>query len=60
MGKTTQPSEANLAWREAEIALSEARGMPGGRERYEALKRAGRLRLQAQRLLESEQRPSDN
>jgi hypothetical protein len=45
--------EADLAWRAAEEALAEARRMPGGRERHEALKRAGRLRLHAQRLLES-------
>jgi len=42
--------EVEEAWREAEAALEKARSMPGGAERIEALKQAGRLRLQADKL----------
>ena len=45
-----KPSEAERAWQVAQTALSEARSMPPGAERNEALKRAGRLRLEAERM----------
>ena len=60
MEQEKQPSDADRAWQAAENALSDARRMPGGRERYEALKRAGRLRLNAQRLLEPTQHRGDD
>jgi hypothetical protein len=34
-------------WKVAEAALAKARGLPGGAERIEALKQAGRLRFEA-------------
>jgi hypothetical protein len=34
-------------WQAAQIALNDAQKLPGGPERIEALKRAGRLRYQA-------------
>ena len=36
-------------WKAAELALEAARRLPGGAERIEALKQAGRLRLDADR-----------
>jgi hypothetical protein len=36
-------------WKAAEAALEKARGLPGGAERIEALKQAGRLRFEADR-----------
>jgi len=36
-------------WKVAEAALEKARGLPGGAERIEALKQAGRLRFEADR-----------
>lgn len=50
MEQEKQPTAAEREWVAAELALAEARRMPGGAERYEALKRAGRLRLRAERL----------
>ncbi|MGY3353504.1 hypothetical protein ACVWZK_000167 [Bradyrhizobium sp. GM0.4] len=50
MGQKEQQLEADRAWQEAEAALAEARNFPAGSERHEALKRAGRLRLEAERL----------
>jgi hypothetical protein len=40
----------------AEAALKKARGLPGGAERIEALKQAGRLRFEADRKQEKETR----
>jgi len=37
----------NEDWAEAQAALAAAQAMPGGPERIEALKRAGRMRFQA-------------
>ena len=37
-------------WKVAEAALEKARGLPGGAERIEALKQAGRLRFEADRI----------
>jgi hypothetical protein len=37
-------------WKVAEAALEKARGLPCGAERIEALKQAGRLRLEADRI----------
>ena len=36
-------------WKVAEAALEKARALPGGAERIEALKQAGRLRFEADR-----------
>jgi hypothetical protein len=44
-----KPSEADLAWEAAEAALDAARQLPAGVERFEALKKAGKLRLEADR-----------
>ena len=43
-------AEVEEAWQNAEAALKSAREIPGGAERIEALKQAGRLRLQADNL----------
>lgn len=43
-------AEVEEAWQNAEAALKSAREIPGGPERIEALKQAGRLRLQADNL----------
>jgi hypothetical protein len=43
------PSEADLAWKAAQAALDVARQLPAGAERFEALKQAGKLRLEADR-----------
>lgn len=37
----------NQDWAEAQAALAAAQAMPGGPERIEALKRAGRMRFHA-------------
>ncbi len=42
-----KPSSADLAWREAQAALEAARQLPAGLERFEALKKAGKLRFDA-------------
>ena len=42
-----KPSDAELAWKAAETALEAARQLPVGVERFEALKRAGKLRFDA-------------
>ena len=46
-----QKMEADDAWDAAEKALEEARNLPAGAERIEALRRAGKLRFEASRLL---------
>jgi hypothetical protein len=46
-----QKMEADEAWDAAQKALEEAQNLPAGVERIEALKRAGKLRLEASRLL---------
>jgi hypothetical protein len=42
-----KPSDADLDWRVAQAALEAARQLPAGVERFEALKRAGKLRFDA-------------
>ena len=42
-----KPSDADLAWRAAQAALEAARQLPAGVERFEALKKAGKLRFDA-------------
>ena len=42
-----KPSNADLAWRAAQAALEAARQLPAGVERFEALKKAGKLRFDA-------------
>ena len=41
----------DVDWKVAEAALEKARSLPGGAERIEALKQAGRLRFDADRKL---------
>jgi len=43
-------SEAEEAWESAQKALEEAQRLPGGPERIDALKRVGKLRLEASKL----------
>lgn len=45
MGKLSKRTDDD--WRAAEAALAEARSLPGGPERIEALKNAGKLRFAA-------------
>jgi hypothetical protein len=40
-------SKADLAWKAAQAALEAARQLPAGGERCEALKKAGKLRFDA-------------
>jgi hypothetical protein len=42
-----RPSNAELVWRAAEDALEAARQLPAGVERFEALKKAGKPRFDA-------------
>ena len=42
-----KPTKADLAWTAAQAALEAARQLPAGFERCEALKRAGKLRFDA-------------
>ena len=44
---TKKPSKAELAWKTAQAALEAARQLPAGVERFEALKKAGKLRFDA-------------
>jgi hypothetical protein len=44
------PTELEEQWRAAEAALSAAQKLPGGSERIEALRRAGQLRFEADKL----------
>jgi hypothetical protein len=45
--RARKPSESELAWKAAQAALEAARQLPAGVERCEALKRAGKLRFDA-------------
>ena len=54
-----KPSEADLAWTAAQAALDAARQLPAGVERFEALKRAGKLRLEADRQRTTEIGPGE-
>ena len=45
--RAKKPSKADLAWQAAETALEAARQLPAGLERCEALKKAGKLRFDA-------------
>ena len=45
--KAEKPSKADLAWKAAQAALEAARQLPAGVERCEALKKAGKLRFDA-------------
>ncbi len=45
--RARKPSESELAWTAAQAALEAARQLPAGFERCEALKKAGRLRFDA-------------
>jgi hypothetical protein len=42
-----KPNDADLAWKAAQAALEAARQLPAGVERFEALKKAGKLRFDA-------------
>ena len=42
-----KPNNADLAWTAAQAALDAARQLPAGVERCEALKKAGKLRFDA-------------
>jgi hypothetical protein len=42
-----RPTKADLAWKAAQAALEAARELPAGVERCEALKKAGKLRFEA-------------
>ena len=42
-----KPNDADLAWKAAQAALEAARQLPAGVERFEALKKAGKLRFNA-------------
>jgi hypothetical protein len=53
MGRSEIAKEAELAWQLTQQALEEARLMPGGPERSEALKRAGKLRFEADKLCQA-------
>jgi hypothetical protein len=44
-----KPSTAEEDWKVAEAALEAARQLPAGVERFEALKKAGQLRYNADR-----------
>lgn len=44
-------TEAEEAWEQAQTALTTAQELPRSPERFEALKRAGKLRLKASNLL---------
>jgi hypothetical protein len=58
--KTGIPSEVQEQWQAADAALSAAQKLPGGPERIEALRKAGRLRFEAdkrRRALEIQNRP---
>jgi len=57
-GPTSSGHDANAedAWEAAERALEEARQITGGAERIEALRRAGKLRFEADKL----RRAADN
>jgi hypothetical protein len=52
-----KPNTADEDWRAAEAALKAARQLPAGVERFEALKKAGQLRYNAdkKRTRETEQ-----
>ena len=52
-----KPSEADLAWNAAQAALDAALQLPAGVERFEALKKAGKLRLDADRQRTTEADP---
>ena len=54
-----KPSEADLAWKAAQAALDAARQLPAGVERFEALKKAGKLRLEADRQRTTELGPDE-
>jgi hypothetical protein len=55
MGQSEIANEAELAWQLAQQALEKARAMPGGLERVEALKRAGKLRFDADQLRQAQE-----
>jgi hypothetical protein len=58
--KIRKSGSKDKAWRAAEAALTAAQQMPGGPERFAALKEAGKLRLKAdERRLRKEQRDRD-
>jgi hypothetical protein len=43
-------------WKVAEAALEKARGLPGGAERIEALRQAGRLRFEANKKRQKDEK----
>jgi hypothetical protein len=49
--KHSADADTQVAWEEASKALEEACQMPGGPQRMEALKRAGRLRYEASKQI---------
>jgi hypothetical protein len=57
MGIQSEQQRAEEEWEAAEAALKAAQKLPGGAERYQALKHAGQLRYNAdKRRRETEQR----
>jgi hypothetical protein len=47
MGTQSEQQRAEEEWEAAEAALKAAQNLPGGAERYQALKHAGQLRYNA-------------
>jgi hypothetical protein len=59
-GRDVRPDNDDDDWKAAEVELEAARRLPGGAERIEALRRAGRLRFDAdRRRLAKEERQRD-
>ena len=59
--KTKQDEQSvEEEWEAAQVALNDAQKLPGGPERVEALKRAGRLRYQADQRRRSVEKEIDH
>jgi hypothetical protein len=56
-----KPPTADQVWAAAQAALEAARQLPAGAERFEALKKAGQLRYEADktRAREAERNPTE-
>ncbi len=56
-----KPTMADEVWAAAQAALEAARQLPAGTERFEALKKAGQLRYEADktRMREAERNPAE-
>ena len=58
--KTKQDEQSvEEEWQAAQVALNDAQKLPGGPERVEALKRAGRLRYKADQRRRSVEEETD-